>query len=115
MVPSVIMNGTTMQKFERVQVTKPRMETVYTEHKCDICKRDSPNPGMDDWNDNDDDHYRFDEIEITRKKGYSYPDDHWFELKQEVHICPECWDNVFLPWLKDNWGSDPTDVSQRYY
>lgn len=102
-----------MIKFKREEVTKPRIETTYVEHKCDICKRDSPNPGTDDWNDSKEDYYRIDEIEISRKMGYSYPGDHWWEINEEVHICPACWESEFLPWLH-SFDAAPTDMSERY-
>lgn len=74
---------------------------------CDLCgeshdggllPRDSTNwesGGMGD----------FDNIEISRTRGHSYPGDYYRDGVQQFDICPECWENKLLPWLKSQ-GAD---------
>ena len=65
----------------------------YVKMTCDLCKRETK---KHDWGEGI---FDVDEIEIKRYKGTSYPDGGCgTEIK--VDICPDCFENKLVPWLK---------------
>ena len=56
--------------------------------------------------------YEVEDIEISRKTGYSYPEGGSGE-KVEVDLCSNCFENELIPWLTSK-GVVPTTTEWDY-
>ena len=63
---------------------------VTDKYVCDLCHKDIPILDMYDVN----------EVEVSHKVGKHYPDD-WWGHELDLDICPACWCNVILPFLRE--------------
>ena len=74
-----------------------RKETRLVLRKCDLCGKESKYAGWDTGS------YEVNEtqvsITIVHKEGSSYPDGS-FGKTIDVDICPVCFKEKFIPWLK---------------
>lgn len=68
-------------------------DTYVEEVVCDICKASSKS---DSWYI---DTFTSTETSISYKETTCYPDDYWTR-GVSVDICPKCFENKLIPWLK---------------
>ena len=71
---------------------------VVDDVRCDVCGELIPNRGMGE----------FDEVEIARKTGYSFPEG-GNHTRVEVDMCPHCFREKLVPWLKGFGRFSPTE------
>ena len=63
--------------------------------KCDICGNSNLVGNENNWESG----YQRDVIKIKRDIGACYPGDCFGDVT-EVHMCPSCWEDKFIPWVK---------------
>lgn len=87
-----------MIKSHKEKIT--RNETVIDVILCDICKKEFPGGH---WLN---DPYKNIETEVHYKDYASYPDDYFTNEEIVFDICPDCFKNRLVPWLKSQ-GAEP--------
>ena len=94
-----------------MKATEEKREEVRTTHTvkvtCDLCGREAPSP-----------HHPFhtwavDTFAVTGttvelREGVAYPDDDGDIKTTSFDICPQCFRDKLVPWLKEHGVSGPT-------
>jgi hypothetical protein len=76
-----------MKHLTNIKIPAKTIEVV--DYKtCDLCQQRIVEPAV----------YKLDEIQVHRHEGTSYPEGGW-GTDQNFDICPECWDEMLVPWL----------------
>ena len=84
-----------MRKYEKKEVTEERKIFKYLE--CDMCKKRTNR--YNDWSEKL--FYDVNETEIRYKTGAAFPEG-GSGTEIEIDLCPECFKNKLIPWLKEN-------------
>jgi len=93
-----------------MKIYEKRIETIEREilvtRQCDLCGRKAKTAT---WNSGI---YEVNETEISiivkQKEGASYPES-GSGTKYEIDLCPECFKNRLIPWLKGQGGTIQED------
>ena len=97
-----------MKVYEMVDVPAT-MREVLVKRRCDLCGMESKSS---DW---DAGSYKVNETEIKiimkQKEGSSYPEG-GSGTEYEIDLCPECFKNRLIPWLK---GEGATIEERKWY
>lgn len=97
-----------MSKTYRQVIVPETIKTVVDKTLCDLCGRESEGV-RDNWlNDN----YDFEETSIKLSTGYRYHDDGERTTK-EYHICPTCFNEKLIPWMKSQ-GAEYTETESYW-
>ncbi len=79
-----------MKEYETVTVTEKSLKNL----KCDLCGKLSFK--SDNWSD---DAYYSQEVTIESDSRSTYPEDNEGH-KQSIDLCPDCFEDRLIPWLK---------------
>ena len=77
-----------------IDVQRNYKDKVLDKVKCDLCGATATSES--NWGGED---HGVSEVTIQMKEGYNYPDAGNY-VETEVDICPSCFKNTLLPWLK---------------
>ena len=83
-----------MKIYKTKTITEEKI--IFDKLVCDICKRESNHRSWASGFDVDETEVK---VSIKHRTGESYPEGGWGD-KIEVDICPECFDNKLIPWLR---------------
>lgn len=94
-----------MRKQEKyiVPAQAERVELRETVLICDLCGAESHH--RDNWSDEP---YSFAEVEINSNYGDRYPNMEGYKTEVFFDLCPNCFDNVLVPFLKSK-GAEPQE------
>lgn len=97
-------------KIKEKREVPARVEEVVVGLKCDLCEKTVKRDrwGFETYEIND----VLVSIKMHRKTGESFSDC-GFQQEQEIDICPNCWDEVIMPFLKSK-GVDPEIVEMDW-
>lgn len=86
-----------MSKIYKDEIIPSKTEKVLIKRKCDLCGLEASTAEWDcgGW-DISETHI---EVSISLKEGETYPECGQ-ETKYEVDLCPDCFKNKLIPWLK---------------
>src|SRR5882724_11735975 len=99
-----------MREFETRQVTSNVTKCV--RQTCDLCGREAKNPG-NSWERGI---YNVDDItlsvSVVAERGQCYPEG-GHTSKIEIDLCPECFRDRLIPWLKSQGAKvpEPEEIS----
>ena len=95
------------------EITKSYKTTLVESVTCDLCGVENNDANTFcqtvNWAS---DTYAKEEVGVFIAEGNVYPEGGYKEVI-EFHICPKCFKDKVIPWLKEN-GASPTKYDQDY-
>lgn len=84
-----------MRKHKTIQVPSSYLELI----RCDLCGFEAKNDNWDAYG------YEFNRTKIEHEVGTAYPEN-TYGVRYRIDICPACFREKLVPWLKEQGATD---------